>query len=93
MRDMFTHKITTPHHWNMIMTPTAYTRAQLDYDLVVGNVTVTPAYDPMCATVTDGCAPAAVISESDAWPCRVAAAYRNRYEQWKAWAAAWLSPC
>ena len=62
MRDMFTHKITTPHHWNMIMTPTAYTRAQLDYDLVVGNVTVTPAYDPMCATVTDGCAPAAVIS-------------------------------
>ena len=62
MRDIFTHKITTPHHWNMLMMPTVYTRYELEYDRVVGNATVTPSYDPMCATVTDGCAPVAVIS-------------------------------
>mmetsp|Transcript_13669 Transcript_13669/g.31178 ORF Transcript_13669/g.31178 Transcript_13669/m.31178 type:complete len:568 (+) Transcript_13669:132-1835(+) len=62
MRDIFTHKITTPHHWNMLMMPTVYTRYELEYDRVVGDATVTPSYDPMCATVTDGCAPAAVIS-------------------------------
>ncbi|KAL7527898.1 hypothetical protein ACHAXR_005050 [Thalassiosira sp. AJA248-18] len=65
MRDMFTHKITTPEHWNMLMMPTKYTRAELDYDLVVGNDTVvTPSYDPHCdnGDVTGGCEPVAVIS-------------------------------
>ncbi len=42
MRDMFTHKITTPEHWNMLMMPTVYTIDELDYDLVVGNKVVTP---------------------------------------------------
>ncbi|EJK48025.1 hypothetical protein THAOC_33214 [Thalassiosira oceanica] len=62
MRDIYTHRITTPHHWNMVVMPTAYTRDELEYDSVVGDEIVTPSYDPMCATVTDGCAPAAVIS-------------------------------
>jgi len=64
MRDMFTHKITTPEHWNMLMMPTVYTLAELDYDLVVGDDEVTPSYDPHCnnGDVTDGCEPIAVIS-------------------------------
>jgi len=65
MRDMFTHKITTPEHWNMLMMPTAYTKAELDYDLVVGaDTVVTPSYDPHCTNddVSGGCEPVAVIS-------------------------------
>ena len=65
MRDIFTHKITTPKHWYMLMMPTVYTREELDYDLVVGADTiVTPSYDPHCINgeVTDGCEPVAVIS-------------------------------
>ena len=67
MRDIFTHKITTPEHWQMLMLPTVYTRAELDYDVVVGNDTVvTPSYDPHCdpaaSQITGGCEPVAVIS-------------------------------
>jgi hypothetical protein len=64
MRDIFTHKITTPQHWNMLMMPTIYTRAELDYDLVVGaNTVVSPSYDPHCLNdITEGCQPVAVIS-------------------------------
>lgn len=67
MRDIFTHKITTPEHWQMLMMPTVYTRAELDYDVVVGNDTVvTPSYDPHCdpaaSQITGGCEPVAVIS-------------------------------
>ncbi|KAL7546017.1 hypothetical protein ACHAWF_009364 [Thalassiosira exigua] len=65
MRDMFNHRITTPEHWNMLMMPTAYTKAEMDYDLIVGNDTVvTPSYDPHCTNgdVSGGCQPVAVIS-------------------------------
>lgn len=65
MRDMFNHKITTPEHWNMLMMPTVYTRAELEYDLVVGaDTVVTPSYDPHCANgdISGGCRPIAVIS-------------------------------
>eukprot|EP00986_Skeletonema_menzelii_P013972 scaffold8686_cov122-Skeletonema_menzelii.AAC.2 len=63
LRDIFTHKTTTKEHWDMLMMPTVYTRAELDYDLVVGaDTVVTDAYDPNCATVTEGCEPVAVIS-------------------------------
>ena len=65
MRDIFTHKITTPQHWNMLMMPTVYSRAELEYDRVVGNETVvTPSYDPHCANgeISGGCQPVAVIS-------------------------------
>ena len=36
MRDIFSNKITTKHHWEMLMVPTAYTKAELDFDVVVG---------------------------------------------------------
>jgi len=66
MRDMYTHKITTPKHWNMLMLgPAVYTSEELDYDLVVGNDTVvTKSYDPNCenGNVSGGCEPVAVIS-------------------------------
>mmetsp|Transcript_35051 Transcript_35051/g.73945 ORF Transcript_35051/g.73945 Transcript_35051/m.73945 type:complete len:524 (+) Transcript_35051:2-1573(+) len=64
MRDIFTHKITTPEHWNMLMIPGRYAVEDLDYDLVVGDRVVTPSYDPHCSNgdVTDGCEPKAVIS-------------------------------
>jgi hypothetical protein len=64
MRDIFTHKITTPEHWSMLMMPTVYTRAELDYDRVVGpDTVVTPSYDPHCITdVSGGCRPVAIIS-------------------------------
>jgi hypothetical protein len=44
--------------------PTVYTRAELDYDLVVGpDTVVTPSYDPHCESdVSGGCAPVAVLS-------------------------------
>ncbi|KAL7544139.1 hypothetical protein ACHAWF_007522 [Thalassiosira exigua] len=64
MRDIFTHKITTPEHWYMLMMPTVYSRAELDYDLVVGpDTVVSPSYDPHCELdITNGCEPVAVIS-------------------------------
>lgn len=65
LRDIFTHKTTTLEHWNMLMQPTAYTRAQVEYDLVVGNDTVvTPVKDPHCENgdITSGCEPVAIIS-------------------------------
>jgi hypothetical protein len=65
LRDIYTHKITTPHHWNMLMMPTVYDRFEVDYDLVVGaNTVVTPSYDPHCtnAEVSGGCEPVAVLS-------------------------------
>mmetsp|Transcript_6524 Transcript_6524/g.10697 ORF Transcript_6524/g.10697 Transcript_6524/m.10697 type:complete len:393 (-) Transcript_6524:127-1305(-) len=64
MRDIFTHKITTPKHWGMLMQPTIYTRAELDYDRVVGDQVVTPSYDPHCTNgdVSGGCKPIAVVS-------------------------------
>jgi hypothetical protein len=64
-RDMFTHKITTPEHYNMLMMPFIFKREELDYDLVVGtNTVVTPSYDPHCTNgdVSGGCLPVAVIS-------------------------------
>lgn len=65
LRDIYTHKITTPHHWNMLMMPTVYTRDELDYDVVVGvDTVVTPRYDPHCTNgdVSGGCEPVAVVS-------------------------------
>ena len=63
MRDMFTNKITTKQHWDMLMLPTAYTKAELDYDVVVGNQSVTPTYDPHCIyDMPAGCEPILIIS-------------------------------
>jgi len=64
MRDMFTNKITTPEHWNMIMRPEARDREDMTYDLIVGNDTiVTPSYDPHCPDdISGGCEPIQIIS-------------------------------
>jgi len=64
MRDMFTSKITTPEHWNMLMQQTRYTVEEMDYDLIVGPDTiVAPTRDPHCVNdVTNGCKPIEVIS-------------------------------
>ena len=63
MRDMFTHKVTTPEHWYMLMQPTVYTKEEMAYDLIVGDSEVTPSYDPHCVNdVTNGCLPIEIIS-------------------------------
>merc|ERR1719291_1234578 len=65
MRDMFSHRLTIPEHWNMLMMPHFYRKSEMEYDLIVGNDTVvTPHYDPHCdnGEVSGGCEPAAVIS-------------------------------
>ena len=63
MRCIFTHKMTTPKHWYMLMQPTRYTKEEMDYDLIVGNQTVTPSYDPHCLNdVSGGCFPIEIIS-------------------------------
>jgi len=63
MRDMFTHKITTPEHWYMLMQPTAFRSDKMGYGLIVGDQVVTPAYDPHCVNdVSGGCHPVQIIS-------------------------------
>ena len=64
MRDIFTNKITTKEHWNMLMRPTGYSPDEVAYDVIVGNDTiVTPSYDPHCLRdVSNGCHPKQVIS-------------------------------
>jgi len=63
MRDIFTHQITTPEHWYMLMQPTIYRREELRYDLIVGDQVVTPTYDPHCVNdVSGGCHPVQIIS-------------------------------
>jgi len=63
LRDIMTHKITTPYHWGLLMMPTVYSKDEVAYDLIIGNATVTPAYDPHCETgVSGGCHPVQIIS-------------------------------
>ena len=46
--------------------PGAYSVEERDFDLVVGNATVTPTYDPHCSKdMSEGCTPKAVISSED----------------------------
>lgn len=63
-RDIFSHRATTAFHWNRVTKPATYTVEERDFDLVVGNATVTPTYDPHCVNgdVVEGCAPKVVIS-------------------------------
>lgn len=63
MRDMFTHKITTPEHWYMLMQPTVFPKSSMTYELIVGDQKVTPTYDPHCLNdVSNGCHPVQIIS-------------------------------
>ena len=79
LRDIFTHKVTTPEHWNMLVQPTVYKKEEMTYDLIVGpDAVVAPSYDPHCdgpGDVTNGCEPVAIISgeklrEDDEGPSR-----------------------
>lgn len=64
LRDIFTHKITTYDHWKMLMQPTAFSKDESAYDLIVGDKVVTPTYDPNCHidNVSGGCHPVQIIS-------------------------------
>jgi hypothetical protein len=63
MRDIFTHKITTPEHWYMLMQPTRYTKAETEFDQMVGYAVVKPSYDPHCVyDISGGCFPIKIIS-------------------------------
>jgi hypothetical protein len=63
LRCMFTNKITTPEHWGMLMVPTAYTKEEMAYDLIVGpDTNVTASYDPHCVNDLTNCHPLKIIS-------------------------------
>ena len=64
MRDIFSNRLTTSRHWNMLMESTPDDRENVSFDLIVGDdVIVTPSYDPHCVTdVSHGCRPKEIIS-------------------------------
>ena len=63
MRDMFNHEMTVPDQWRMLILPNHYTKHEMRYGRYVPNATtVTPHYDPMCATIEKGCYPVRIIS-------------------------------
>ena len=63
MRDMFNHELTIPGQWKMAILPNYFTKHELRHGRYVDeNIDVdTPSYDPMCATLSKGCYPVAVI--------------------------------
>ena len=62
MRDMFNHELTVPSQWQMSILPNFFTKHEVRHGRFVDeNETITPSYDPMCATVTKGCYPVLVI--------------------------------
>ncbi len=63
LRDVFTHNITTKHHWDLVMNSADLSKKGVRFDKIVGNATVTPEYDPRCVNyVSGGCHPVGVIS-------------------------------
>jgi len=64
MRDIFTHKMTTPEHWNLIRHNTHNkNRHDLKYDDFVGDESnVQPTKDPHCIDDLSDCFPMGVIS-------------------------------
>ncbi len=62
MRDMFTHNITKVDQWKLAMNPHLFTKFEMRYGRFVDeSETVTPSYDPMCATLSKGCYPVLII--------------------------------
>ena len=63
MRDMFNHEKTIPAHWDKLILPNHWTKHELRYKWYVENATEAEShYDPMCATITNGCYPVRIIS-------------------------------
>ena len=61
-RDMFNHELTVPGQWQMAILPNYFTKHEMRHGRFVHeNETVTPSYDPMCATLSKGCYPVLVI--------------------------------
>jgi len=64
MRDIFTHQLTTPEHWDHLLASFSFTREEL----AIGNYVdedqvVSPSYDPHCVNeVSGGCVPVSVVS-------------------------------
>lgn len=64
LRDIFTHNMTTPAHWQMLLQPLQNSRDDLKFENFIGNNTIAePFYDPNCLTkVSGGCEPVSIIS-------------------------------
>eukprot|EP00551_Chaetoceros_affinis_P006475 CAMPEP_0203662092 /NCGR_PEP_ID=MMETSP0090-20130426/179_1 /ASSEMBLY_ACC=CAM_ASM_001088 /TAXON_ID=426623 /ORGANISM="Chaetoceros affinis, Strain CCMP159" /LENGTH=716 /DNA_ID=CAMNT_0050524837 /DNA_START=368 /DNA_END=2518 /DNA_ORIENTATION=- len=61
-RDMFNHKMTLPTQWKIAILPNFFTKFEMRHGRFVDeNETVTPSYDPMCATLTKGCYPVLIV--------------------------------
>ncbi len=59
-RDIFTHQLTTPAHWKLLMRPEFYSRSEQEAAFVP---TTVENYDDLCvSSVTNGCQPVKVIS-------------------------------
>eukprot|EP00553_Chaetoceros_curvisetus_P014523 CAMPEP_0204643934 /NCGR_PEP_ID=MMETSP0718-20130828/1087_1 /ASSEMBLY_ACC=CAM_ASM_000674 /TAXON_ID=230516 /ORGANISM="Chaetoceros curvisetus" /LENGTH=333 /DNA_ID=CAMNT_0051665317 /DNA_START=1 /DNA_END=1005 /DNA_ORIENTATION=+ len=59
-RDIFTHELTTPAHWKLLMRPEFYSRSEQEAAFVP---TTVENYDDLCvSSVTNGCQPVKVIS-------------------------------
>jgi len=62
MRDMFSHNVTTETQWKLATLPNFFTKFEMRYGRFVDEgEAVEPNYDPMCATLSQGCYPAVVI--------------------------------
>ncbi len=62
MRDMFSHNVTTVTQWKLATLPNFFTKFEMRYGRFVDEgEEVDPNYDPMCATLSEGCYPALVI--------------------------------
>mmetsp|Transcript_17618 Transcript_17618/g.26371 ORF Transcript_17618/g.26371 Transcript_17618/m.26371 type:complete len:480 (-) Transcript_17618:224-1663(-) len=61
-RDMFNHELTKPTQWKMAILPNFFTKFEMRHGrFVEENETITPSYDPMCATLSKGCYPVLII--------------------------------
>ena len=62
MRDMFNHEKTVPSQWQMSILPNFFTKHEVRHGrFVEENETVADNYDPMCATLENGCYPVLVV--------------------------------
>merc|ERR1739848_121148 len=60
LRDMFSHNMTTLDHWRKLILPNHFSKEELR--LKWYPEPASPHYDPMCATIEEGCYPVSIIS-------------------------------
>ena len=62
MRDMFNHKLTVPGQWQMSILPNFFSKHEMRHGRFVDeNELVPPSYDPLCATLSQGCYPVLIV--------------------------------